>query len=452
MKIQFLGATQTVTGSKYLIQANQSKVLIDCGLFQGYKELRLRNWAHIPVDPATIDYVLLTHAHIDHSGYIPLLVKNGFRGKIICTEATYDLSKILLPDSGYLQEEEAYYANKKGYSKHHPAMPLYTREDAEISLGYFQTINLKIPFELAPDFYANFYYAGHILGASLIKVQHQRTSVLFSGDLGRPHDPIMNPPQEPPEADYLVIESTYGDRLHETLDPEIQLADIINRTVTRGGSILIPAFAVGRTQILLYYIQQLKAKNKISDIPVFVDSPMATNATEIFSRHARENRLTPEQCAAVCGVAQYIRTVDESIALGRQKMPMILISASGMATGGRVVHHIRNFAPNYRNTILFTGFQAGGTRGDRMVRGEKEIKMFGHLVPVQAEIAQIGNLSAHVDYAEMLTWLSHIKKAPKAVFITHGERESAQSLKEKIEHKFHWNCMIPNYLEQHKLE
>ena len=451
MKIQFLGATRTVTGSKYLIQLDQTKILVDCGLFQGYKELRLRNWAQMPFNPEDIKYILLTHAHLDHSGYIPLIVKNGFRGKIVCTEATFELAKILLPDSGYLQEEEAYYANKKGYSKHHPAIPLYTKEDAEIALNYFQTVNLKDTFELADNFYANFYYAGHILGASLIKIEHQNTSVLFSGDLGRPNDPIMKAPQEPPEADYLVIESTYGDRLHETLDPEIQLADIINCTVKRGGSVLIPAFAVGRTQMLLYYIQQLKAKNKIPDIPVFVDSPMATNATEIFSRHARENRLTTEQCAAVCNVAQYIRTVDESIALGRQKMPMILISASGMATGGRVIHHIRNFAPNYRNTILFTGFQAGGTRGDRMVRGEKEIKMVGQLVPVQSEIIQMGNLSAHADYAEMLTWLSHIKKAPKAVFITHGEGESAQALKEKIEHKFHWKCVIPNYLEQHKL-
>jgi metallo-beta-lactamase family protein len=451
MKIQFLGATQTVTGSKYLIQANQKKILIDCGLFQGYKELRLKNWALLPVDPGKIDYVLLTHAHIDHSGYIPLLVKNGFRGKILCTEGTYDLAKILLPDSGYLLEEEAYYANKKGFSKHHPAMPLYTRAEAEIALNYFHIIRFNTAFKLAEDFYANFYYAGHILGASLIKVQQEKTSILFSGDLGRPHDPIMKPPEEPPQADYLVIESTYGNRLHETIGPEKQLADIIHRTTKRGGIVLIPAFAVGRTQMLLYYIQQLKAHNLIADIPVFVDSPMATNATEIYSRHTNENRLTPQQSAEVCNVAKYIRSVDESIALGRQKMPMILISASGMATGGRVVHHIRNFAPNYRNTILFTGFQAGGTRGDRIVRGEKEIKMFGQLVPIQAEIVQMGNLSAHVDYAEMLAWLSHIKKPPKTVFITHGEKEAALSLKEKIEHKFHWKSVIPNYLEQQTL-
>jgi len=451
MKIQFLGATQTVTGSKYLIQTDKVEILVDCGLFQGFKELRLRNWSPIPIKAATIDYVLLTHAHIDHSGYIPLLVKNGFRGKILCTEATYDLCNILLPDSGFLQEEEARYANRKGYSKHHPALPLYTQDDAAIALHYFETVDLNQQFKIHEDFYASFHYAGHILGASLIRLMHQDVSLLFSGDLGRPNDPIMNPPQNPPESDYLVIESTYGDRLHETTDPKIILKDIINRTVKRGGIILIPAFAVGRTQSLLYYIQQLKAKNEIADIPVFVDSPMATNATHIFSHHSSENRLNHQQCADVCGVAKYIRTVEESIALGQQKMPMIIISASGMATGGRVVHHIRNFAPNYKNTILFTGFQAGGTRGGRMTHGEKEIKMLGQMVPVHAEVLQMGCLSAHVDYAEMLAWLSHIKKAPQTIFITHGEKESAQALKLKIEQKFHWNCVIPEYLDQETL-
>ena len=451
MNIQFLGATQTVTGSKYLIQTEKMKVLVDCGLFQGYKELRLRNWADLPINPATIDYVLLTHAHIDHSGYIPLLVKNGFRGKVLCTEATRDLCKILLPDSGYLQEEEAYYANRKDYSKHHPALPLYTEEDAERCLSHFQTIPFNKPFKIHEGFYASFHYAGHILGASLIRMEHEGVSLLFSGDLGRSNDPIMKPPQNPPESDYLVIESTYGDRLHDKTDPSIQLRDIINRTAKRGGMILIPAFAVGRTQALLYYIQQLKAKKEIPDLPVFVDSPMATNATHVFSHHAGENRLNYQQCADVCGVAQYIQTVDESKALSQQKTPMILISASGMATGGRVVHHIRSFAPNHRNTILFSGFQAGGTRGDRITRGEKEIKMFGQMIPINAEICQMTSTSAHVDFDEMLTWLAHLKKAPRKIFITHGGKESAQSLKMKIEQKFHWKCMVPHYLDQEEL-
>jgi metallo-beta-lactamase family protein len=448
MDIQFLGATQTVTGSKYLVQTENMKVLVDCGLFQGYKDLRLRNWAHLPINPAALDYVLLTHAHIDHSGYIPLLIKNGFNGKILCTEATRDLCKILLRDSGYLQEEEAHYANQKGYSKHHPALPLYTKEDAERSLNYFQTIPLDKRFMLHRGFSASFHYAGHILGASLIRMEHEDISLLFSGDLGRSNDPIMKPPQNPPESNYLVIESTYGDRLHDKTDPAIQLREIINRTAKRGGMILIPAFAVGRTQTLLYYIQQLKAKKEIPDLPVFVDSPMATNVTHIYSHHAGENRLNHEQCAAVCGIARYIQTVNESKALCQKKMPMILISASGMATGGRVIHHIRSFAPNHRNTILFCGFQAGGTRGDRMIRGEKEIKMFGQMIPVHAEICQMTSTSAHVDFDEILAWLAHLKKAPQKIFITHGIKASADSLKMKIEQKFHWNCMVPNYLDQ----
>lgn len=451
MNIQFLGATQTVTGSKYLIQTERSKILVDCGLFQGYKELRLRNWAHLPVKPASIDYVLLTHAHIDHSGYIPLLVRNGFRGKVVCTQATKDLCQILLPDSGYLHEEEARYANHKGYSKHHPALPLYTKEDAIQCLKHFITVPFEQPFEIHSGFYASFHYSGHILGASLIRLQHETTSLLFSGDLGRSHDPIMNPPQAPPISDYLVLESTYGDRLHERVNPEQQLGEIINRTIKRGGMVLIPAFAIGRTQIILYYIHQLKSKNIIPDIPVFVDSPMATNATEVFSCHAGENKLNYQQCIDICHVAQYIYTVEESKALSKQKMPMILISASGMATGGRVIHHIRNFAPNHRNTILFAGFQAGGTRGDRMVRGEKEVKMFGQMVPIRAEVIKISSTSAHADYEEILTWLAHFKKAPRKIFITHGEKNASQSLKAKIEQQFHWHCIVPAYLDKEEL-
>ena len=426
-------------------------MLVDCGLFQGYKELRLRNWAPLPIDPTTVDCVLLTHAHLDHSGYIPLFVKHGFRGKIICTEATRDLCSILLPDSGHLQEEEARYANLKGYSKHHPAEPLYTKDDADISLSYFKTVAFDKPFKIYDDVYVSFHYAGHILGASLIRLEHEGASILFSGDLGRYVDPVMNPPQAPPESDYLVVESTYGNRLHDKSDPEIQLRDIINRTATRGGVVLIPAFAVGRTQALLYYIQQLKAKKEIVDIPVFVDSPMATNATDIFAHHAGENRLTRQQCADVCGVAQYIRSVEESIALRDRNGPMIILSASGMATGGRVVHHIKNYAPNHKNTILFSGFQAGGTRGDRMVRGEKELKIYGQMVTVHADVIQLESTSAHADYEEILSWLGHLKNPPRKTFITHGEIAAAHALKGKIEQKFDWCCQVPAYLDKYEL-
>lgn len=447
MKIQFLGAVQTVTGSKYLIQNNQLNILIDCGLFQGYKELRLRNWASLPIDPQKIDYVLLTHAHIDHSGYIPLLIKNGFRGKVLCTAATKELCSILLPDSGHLHEEDARYANKKGYSKHHPALPLYTQKDAEDSLDYFQVVSFEERIQLAKNLYATFYYGGHILGASFIRLEQEGNSILFSGDLGRQNDPLMFAPKEPPYADYFVIESTYGNRIHDKNDPQIQLKAIINHTANRGGSIIIPSFAVGRTQSLLYFLHRLKSDNEIPDIPVFVDSPMATNATSIFSRFSEQNRLTKEQTKAVCDVAQYINSVDESIALDNTKYPIIIISASGMATGGRIVHHIRHFAPHSNNTIVFSGYQVGGTRGDRMIRGEREIKMFGEMVPIRAEIAQIDNISAHADSVDMLNWLSNLKKAPRKLFITHGEKEASLALKSQIEQRFHWNCEIPSYLD-----
>lgn len=447
MKIQFLGAVQTVTGSKYLIQTDQVNILIDCGLFQGYKELRLRNWANLPINPQKIDYVLLTHAHIDHSGYIPLLVKNGFRGKILCSAATKDLCSILLPDSGHLHEEDANYANRKGYSKHHPALPLYTQKDAEDSLSYFEVISFKERIQIAKNLYAIFYYGGHILGASFIRLEQGETSVLFSGDLGRQNDPLMFAPKEPPSADFLVIESTYGNRTHANIDPLVQLKAIINRTVKRGGSVVIPSFAVGRTQSLLYYLYELKSKNEIPDIPVFVDSPMATNATKIFARYAEQNRLTREQTTAVCAVAHYVNSVEESIALDQQQFPIIIISASGMATGGRVIHHIRHFAANPKNTILFSGFQVGGTRGDRMIRGEQEVKMLGQMIPIRAEIVQIENISAHADSNEMLEWLAHLKKAPRKLFITHGETEAAQALKVRIEQQFHWKCEIPSYLD-----
>lgn len=447
MRIQFLGGVGTVTGSKYLIQTNDTTILIDCGLFQGYKELRLRNWANLPVDPKKIDYVLLTHAHIDHSGYIPLLVKNGFRGKVISTEATFDLCKILLPDSGHIHEEDARYANRKGFSKHHPALPLYTQQEAEDSLEYFEVISFNERIDLTKHLHATFYYGGHILGASFIRLEYQHTSILFSGDLGRQDDPLMNAPVAPPSSDFFVIESTYGNRTHDNIDPLIQMRAVINRTVKRGGSIIIPSFAVGRTQSLLYYLHELKAKKQIPDIPVFVDSPMATNATKIFARYAEQNRLTKEQAKAVCSVAHYIQSVEESIALDNQKYPVIIISASGMATGGRILHHIRHFAPNHNNTILFSGYQVGGTRGDRMIRGEKEIKLFGQMIPVRAEIAQIENISAHADCTGMINWLAHLKKAPRKLFITHGETEAATALKHQIEQRFQWVCEIPGYLD-----
>lgn len=452
MDIQFLGATHTVTGSKYLLKAENKTLLVDCGLFQGYKELRLRNWKPLPFNPADIDYVILTHAHIDHTGYIPLLVKNGFKGKILCTQATLDLCEVLLPDSGHLQEEEAFYANRKGYSKHHPALPLYTEQEAEFSLGFFEAVSREKHLRLDSNLYVTFYYAGHILGASLVRVEHRGVSLLFSGDLGRPNDPIMRPPLPPIESSYYVIESTYGNRRHEKENPEKQLGEIINRTVKRGGVVLIPSFAVGRAQSILYFIYRLKEEGVIPNIPVFVDSPMATDATELFLRHNEQHRLSREETIEVCKTAKYVRSVEESKALDTKKMPLIIISASGMVTGGRILHHVKCFGPDHRNTIVFCGFQAGNTRGDRMLRGEKEVKMLGEIVSINAEIAELDNVSAHADYQEMLQWLGHITVPPRKIFITHGENEASEALKEKIETKYGWSCYIPEYGYTEKLK
>lgn len=447
MQLTFMGATGTVTGSKYLLVSDSKKILIDCGLFQGYKELRLRNWSDLPFNPHKIDAVILTHAHIDHSGYIPLLVKNGFSGRIYCSSATRDLCEILLRDSGHLQEEEARFANEQGYSKHHPALPLYTQEDAENSLHYFHIVNFGDEYQLDDDLSFQLTRSGHILGSSFVQIKHHNRRLLFSGDLGRPQDPVMNPPAIVQSTDYLVLESTYGNRLHEPINPIDQLGEVISKTAKRGGSVIIPAFAVGRAQSLLYFIYQLKKTNKIPDIPVFLDSPMAVSALKIFCRYTNEHKLSKRQCFDICADATYINTVEESKAIDNYQYPIIIISASGMATGGRVLHHIKQFAQDYRNTILFTGYQAGGTRGDRMVKGESEIKIHGQMIPIHAEVIELSNTSAHADYQEILAWLKKFTKPPVKVFITHGEPEAAQSLKNMIEKELAWKCDIPVYLQ-----
>lgn len=446
MKLTFLGATQTVTGSKYLLSTGTRNILVDCGLFQGLKELRLRNWNKLPIEPRLIDTVVLTHAHLDHSGYIPLLVKNGFTGKIICSQATKDLCAIILPDSGFLQEEEARFANKYGYSKHKPALPLYTREDAENSLKQFQPIEFRKYKKLDEEMFVGLIPAGHILGASLVEFKYGESTLVFSGDLGRPNDSIMYPPSVVQAADYLVVESTYGDRVHENINPLNELADAINKTVQRRGTILIPAFAVGRAQHILYLIYQLKQTQRIPNIPVYIDSPMAKSATEIFRKNTALHRLNPELARQVCDTVTYVNTRDESKALDIQSESKIIISASGMLEGGRVLHHLKIFGPNELNMILFTGYQAAGTRGSIIAAGKKEIKIFGEAIPINAEVKTLSNMSAHADSEEILQWLSYFNHVPRKVFITHGEPAAALALKEKIEERFHWNCIIPNYM------
>lgn len=451
MQLTFLGATKTVTGSKYLLTVNSKKILIDCGLFQGYKELRLRNWQSLPIDPQHIDAVILTHAHIDHSGYLPLLVKKGFKGRIYCTQGTKDLCSILLPDSGHINEEDANRANRYGYSKHKPALPLYTMQDGIRSLNQFSPVNFNEPYQLFKTLTFTFFPAGHIIGSSLVQLEHQNKSILFTGDLGRPHHLVMKPPATITSADYLVVESTYGDRLHDQSNPLDQLADVIQETVKNGGSVIIPAFAVGRTQDLLYLLYSLKMARRIPDIPVFLDSPMAQNVSDLLAHYSSEHRLSREQSKEICKIARYVRTPEESKAIDQYRGPVIIISASGMAEGGRILHHLKVFLPEYRNTILLTGYQDPGTRGDRLLRGEAEIKIHGEMIPVRAQIVAMNNMSAHADYQEILDWLQNFKQAPRKVFITHGDQASTASLKNKIENRFNWQCCIPDYLQTEKL-
>lgn len=447
MKVTFLGATGTVTGSKYLVEFGSRRILIDCGLFQGFKQLRLRNWKPLPVPVRDIDTVILTHAHIDHSGYLPLLVRHGFAGHVYCTHATRDLLEILLPDSGHLQEEEARFANRRGYSKHHPALPLYTVEDARAALKTLTGANYESDIELGDGIRFRFTIAGHILGAAMIHLTGPDGRLVFSGDVGRPHDAIMQSPGIPGAADYLVVESTYGDRQHASIEPEAELADAINRAADRGGVILVPAFAVGRAQMLLHLVARLKQRRAVPDLPVYLNSPMATDVTRIYSAHSQEHRLSPQDCAAMCAAATYVNSAEDSKALNQRHGPMVIISASGMATGGRVLYHLEAFAPDKRNLILLAGFQAGGTRGAALLAGAQTLKMHGHLVDVRAEVRQLSSLSAHADADELLGWMKRFAWRPKTVFVTHGEPASADRLRQRIEGELGWACEVPAYLE-----
>lgn len=451
MRITFLGGVGTVTGSKYLVETGDRRFLVDCGLFQGYKQLRLRNWAAPPVTPSSVDAVILTHAHIDHSGYLPVFMRNGFAGPVISTAATRDLCAILLADCGHLFERDAEFANRYGFSKHRPALPLYTEAEGRQALDRFAPLALGTDRALAPDLTLCLTPAGHILGSAFVRLTGGGASLLFSGDLGRPNSATMNPPAIETRADYLLIESTYGNRKHETTDPEDVLADIVTRTAGRGGVVLIPAFAVGRAQTILYHLHRLKAARRIPDLPVFLDSPMAIDAGEIFAAHPHDHRLSPAECRATFRVARAVREAGESKALDRNSMPKVIISASGMATGGRVLHHLKVFAPDPRNTILFAGFQAGGTRGASMVAGAPAVKIHGAYVPVRAEVANLHMLSAHADADEILGWLRHFEAPPRHTFVTHGEPDAADALRHRIEEELGWSCSVPDYRDSAEL-
>ena len=443
MNLTFLGAAGTVTGSKTLVTHQGKRVLVDCGLFQGYKNLRLMNWEPFLFDPRQIDAVVLTHAHLDHSGALPLLVKNGFQGPVFATPSTIDVCGVLLPDSGRLQEEDAAYANRHRRSKHQPALALYTEDDANRALRRLEPLPFEQPANVAGAFHLRLRPAGHILGASSVELTMADTRVLFSGDLGRPDDAIMRAPSPITRADYVVVESTYGDRLHDTQDAEAVLGDVIQRTAARGGIVVIPAFAVGRAQALLYAIYRLKARAAIPDLPVFLNSPMAIDMTEIYQRHRAEHRLSVEQCNGMGAVAKMVRSVEESRALVAQRQPAIIVSASGMATGGRVLHHLKALAPDRRNTLVFAGFQAGGTRGARLVAGEPSIRIHGEEVAVNAEVVSLPGMSAHADARQIVQWLATAPQTPRGIYLNHGEPAPADALRQRIERELGWSATVP---------
>jgi metallo-beta-lactamase family protein len=450
--LTFLGAIDTVTGSRYLVEAAGARVLVDCGLFQGPKKLRARNWAPLPVDAASLSAVVLTHAHIDHAGYLPRLCNAGFAGPVYCTHGTRDLLRLLLPDAGHLQEEEARHANRGGYSRHRPALPLYTRDDAERCLEQLVPLPFHTPFPPARGVTASFSRAGHIIGSACVRLEAGGTSIAFSGDVGRPVDPIMAPPEPLGPAAYLVVESTYGDRRHPQEDLTAALARIVTETVERGGVVVVPSFAVGRAQHLLYLLGKLRAEDRIPACPVFLDSPMAIDATQIFLDHKGEHALSRAACAAMGKVARCTRTPDESKAIDRASGPMIVISASGMCTGGRVLHHLQRFLPDERATILFVGYQAAGTRGRSLVDGATELKLLGGYVPVRARIALLDGLSAHADHAELIDWLRAGELAPRGVFVTHGEPASSDAFRRRLREAFGWDARVPELGETVELE
>ena len=446
VNITFLGGANTVTGSKYLVRHDGHSLLIDCGLFQGYKQLRLRNWTPLPVAPDAVGAVVLTHAHLDHSGYLPLLVKEGFTGKVFATSGTQALCKILLPDSGHIQEEDAAFANRHGFSKHAPALPLYTRQDALDCLPLIKAVDMGKTFQPIAGWRVTFSPAGHILGAASVLLEVAGRRILFSGDLGRPDDSIMYPPAPPPLADTVLIESTYGDRQHPTENLVDELGPALHKLAARGGVAVVPVFAVGRAQAVLLAIAQLKASGKIPhSLPIFLDSPMAVHTTHLFEGHQGEHRLDAKQAHAMTHAATMVNSTDESKALASRHGPMVILSASGMATGGRVLHHLEHHAGNHRNMIILTGYQAPGTRGATLASGEKSVRIHGHDVAVNAEVVQLQSASAHADAGQLLHWLRSMPARPDQVYVVHGDLAASDALRGRIEHDLGWRALVPEH-------
>ena len=444
IKIHFLGAAGTVTGSKYLVDTGEKRILVDCGLFQGLKELRLLNWNYPPVDISSIDAVLLTHGHLDHTGYLPLLVKSGFNKTIYGTYPTLDIAKIILRDSAKIQEQEAERANREGYSKHSPAKPLYDLKDVEDTIPHFKGVPPAHWLELFDGIKARFQYNGHILGATFIELDINGKRFVFSGDIGRKNDLLLLPPLKPKKADVLFIESTYGGRFHpDEIEAVPKIEKLINDTISRGGMVFIPSFAVERAQLMMFILWKLMKEKKIPKVPMIMDSPMGANVLELFHWTRDWHRLTPQECDDMCSHFDIVSSYHETIKLRDDKKPKIVIAGSGMLTGGRILSYMETQATNPKNTLIFVGYQAEGTRGRKLLEGEKEYKSYGKWIPFDMQVAEIEGLSAHADQAELLDWMSDIKDKPKQIFIIHGEKEGAEALQKGIKDTYGWDSRIP---------
>jgi metallo-beta-lactamase family protein len=455
VKVKFLGATGTVTGSRFLLDVGDFRLLFDCGMFQGLKELRLRNWEPFPVDAASIHAVVISHAHIDHTGYLPRLVNEGFKGPIYCTQPTADLMEIMLLDAAKLQEEEALYANSKGYSKHPEAKPLYTTEDAESVFPLLKRHSYDEKIKLNDNIEIIYHDAGHLLGSAItelfIKGDRQTKKIVFSGDLGRNTDVMLRPPTVIETADVLFIESTYGNKSNPALDPASDLERIVKETFSRNGVVLIPAFAVGRTQVLLYYLHHLMESNRIPDVPVYIDSPMAISATYLYYRYPKYHKVKFNQSEFArkleTNMLMFVKTSAHSKSLNEIKKNAIIISSSGMMTGGRILHHLYHRLPNPQDTVIIAGYQAEGTRGRRLVDKEPAIRIFGEDVPVKCNVENMASLSGHADREELFQWMKNFKQSPKMVFTVHGEKNNLEIYSQSIREVMKWNVYEPTYLE-----
>ena len=458
--LQFLGATGTVTGSKFLITSGPSRVLVDCGLYQGLRELRERNWVDLPLPPDSLDAVVLTHAHIDHCGYLPRLIANGFDGPVYATRRTNQLARIVLPDCGHLNEEEAEFANRKGFSRHAPALPLYTREDAIAATTHLESVEYSVGTEIAPEVQLTLSRAGHILGAATVAVSlgPRGPTIVVSGDLGRSNHPFLTAADPCPAADHVLVESTYGDRRHDHANALDALADVVASTTDRGGSVIIPAFAVDRTEVILHHLSVLSATNRLpAGLPVFVDSPMALSALAVYREAITDG--DPDIKPECRGTDPFelpnlheVRDVEGSKALNRPERPCIVISAAGMASGGRVVHHLANALPDRRNTVVLVGYQAAGTRGRQLVDGATELKMMGKYVPVRARVVDFPQFSVHADGRELLEWVSSSSHQPEGVYVVHGEPAASTALATSIRTSLGWNSIVPRFGERVRLD